>query len=369
MSKRTAKMRLVSIYNCRSGMILGKAVYHENGKMLISNGMELTDRFINRLNEQGVTHLYILDPLTDDIVIDETIPFELRTRTIQMIQTLFKNIHEVKGKRKLSDLIRISDFQKSIQNIISLLQSNKRVVDLLTHIHVKDNYLFSHSFNVMIYTSALAVEKGLPSEKIYEIAVGCLLHDIGKLLLPEEILHKPGRLTNEEFAQIKEHTNIGFELLRKEWDIPLLAAHCAFQHHEKWDGTGYPRGLKGEEIHPYARIMAVGDVFDALTTHRVYRRAMLPHEAMELIFSETNLHFEQGIVELFRKKIAIYPIGVTVKLSTGETGVVVAYNQHCIDRPIIRIFKGESGEDLKSLKEIDLSKELSVMIVECDAIL
>jgi len=362
-------MRLVSIHNCKSGMTLGKAVYHENGKMLIASGIELTERFINRLKEQGITHLYIQDPVTDDISIDETIPFELRTQTIQMIQTVFKNVHEVKGTRKLSDLIKVSDFQKSIQNIVSLLQSNKRVIDLLTHINVKDNYLFSHSLNVMIYSSALAVEKGLPTEKIYEVAVGCLLHDIGKMLLPEEILHKPGKLTDEEFAQIKEHTNIGFELLRKEWDIPLLAAHCAFQHHERWDGTGYPRGLKGEEIHPYARMMAVGDVFDALTTHRVYRRAMLPHEAMELIFSETNHHFEQEMVELFRKKIAIYPIGLTVKLSTGETGVVVGYNQHSIDRPIVRIFKGESGEALKSFEEIDLSEQLSVMIVECDAIL
>lgn len=147
--------------------------------------------------------------------------------------------------------------------------------------------------------------------------MGSLLHDIGKMMIPPEILHKPGRLTDEEFDIIKNHAKYGFDILRKQGDVPLLSAHCALQHHEKWNGGGYPRGLAGEEIHPYARALAVGDVFDALTTHRVYRRAMLPHEAMEIIYADTNSHFEQSVVETFRRTVAIYPVGVTVKLNSG----------------------------------------------------
>ncbi|RXT08974.1 HD-GYP domain-containing protein [Ammoniphilus sp. CFH 90114] len=361
-------MRLVSIVNCESGMVLAKTIYHESGRKLLGEGFELSDKAINRLEEQGITHLYIKDGITDDIFVEDAIPLEVRREAVITIHTHFEAIQDgQKGAIFHSRMIK--DFKRILDLLISEIKGTKSVMNLLSHIQVRDHYVFSHSLNVTLYTLAVATKRGFNDKQLYEIGLGGLLHDIGKMMIPSEILHKPGRLTDEEFDEIKKHSEYGFELLRKQVDIPLLSAHCALQHHEKWNGKGYPRGLAGEQIHPYARTMAVGDVFDALTTHRVYRRAMLPHEAMEIIYADTNTHFEQGVVELFRRTIAIYPVGVTVKLNSGETAVVVGYNEHSPSRPLVRVIKDPAGNPLASHYELDLLKDLSCMIIECDAIL
>lgn len=113
----------------------------------------------------------------------------------------------------------------------------------------------------------------------------------------------------------------------------MLAAHCAYQHHERLDGSGYPRGLKKDKIHKYARLLAVADVFEALTSHRVHRRAMLPHLAIEILYSQSGTHFDQDYVKSFRNTVAIYPIGVSVKLNTGETAIVAGYKANMLTRP------------------------------------
>ncbi|MDF2650507.1 MAG: rpfG 5 [Paenibacillus sp.] len=177
------------------------------------------------------------------------------------------------------------------------------------------------------------------------------------------------QLSEEEFELVKKHSEFGFEILRNQSSVSLLSAHCAFQHHEKLDGSGYPRKLKGNEIHPYAKVMAVADVFDALTSTRSYRKAMLPHEAMEILFVGTHTHFEHNLIQTFQASIASYPIGVSVKLNTGETAVVASYLFHAPGRPIVRVFKDGYGKTLDKPYEIDLSKNLSVMIIECDAIM
>ena len=122
------------------------------------------------------------------------------------------------------------------------------------------------------------------------IGLGSMLHDIGKIAVSKEILLKPGKLTEEEFQVIKTHTTEGFEMLRNSYSVPLLVAHCAFQHHERLDGSGYPRGIKSKDIHDYAKVIAVADVFDAVTSNRVYRSAMLPHEGLEMLYAGMSVY-------------------------------------------------------------------------------
>jgi len=239
----------------------------------------------------------------------------------------------------------------------------------LTSVYVHDNYTFSHSTNVTIYTLAMAMKMGYNDKQLNEIGMGSMLHDIGKVVIPKEILNKPGKLTDEEFALVKEHPTFGFELLRKEHSISLLSAHCAFQHHEKLDGTGYPRGLKGNEIHEYGKVMAIADVFDALTSNRSYRSAMLPHTAMEIIFAGANTHFDANLIRVFQQSVATYPEGVTVKLNTGEEGVVIKYEFSAPARPLVRIIKDPNGKRIEKPYDLDLAKHLNIMITECDAIM
>lgn len=228
--------------------------------------------------------------------------------------------------------------------------------------------MYSHSLNVAIYSCQLALANGLPLKHVEDIGLGAILHDVGKLSIPLEILNKPGKLTEEEYEQVKLHSSVGFDILSKIHEIPLLVSHCALQHHERVDGKGYPRGLIGDEINIYSKIISVADVFDAVTSHRSYRAPFLPHKAMELLYSGSGTQFESKQVQLFKGGIAIYPEGITVKLSEWE-GIVSKYNYDAIGRPVVRIIKDEENQEIKPY-EIDLAsfENLSIEII-ADALL
>lgn len=361
-------MRLISIRKCRPGDTLARSIYTETGMVLIGAGVELTDRMLTRLKAKNITSLYIQDKRTDDIFIEGVISEETRREAMSIIHETFSAVNEF--PQKWQQVFSDRSFGRQLRQIMAAVADEMKgcrsAMNLMADACAFDNYIFTHSFNVALYSSALAMKSGFSEKEIMEIGIGGMLHDIGKMNVPDEILKKPGRLTQEEFELMKKHTEIGFELLRRQDEIPLLAAHCAYQHHERWDGSGYPRQLKGEEIHPYARLMAVADVFDALTTHRIYREPMLPHEAMEVLYSGADRLFDQKYVLALRDTIALYPLGLSVTLNTGEAGVVVDANQGLPSRPIIRILADENGNQLDEPYEYDLSKRLHLMIVACD---
>lgn len=363
-------MRLVSISNCGAGMVIGKPIFTDSGNVLIGVGVSLTQRMIDSLSARNVKMVYIKDRDTEDLLIRDDIPLELRIEAMNTITDTFNVMRSSNQKwQKITDNINAEKLLKVFKALISEIRGAKNVINLLTNVQVHDNYIFAHSTNVTIYTLAMAVKLGFDDKKLSEIGIGGMLHDIGKTMVPLEILNKQTKLTDQEFDLIKKHTEYGFESLRNQSSISLLSAHCAFQHHEKMDGSGYPRKLKGDEIHPYAKIMAVADVFDALTAHRAYRKAMLPHEAMEIIYAGANTHFEADLINTFQKSVASYPVGITVKLNTGETAVVADYKFHSPGRPVVRVLKDPYGQPLPSPYEIDLSRNLSIMITNCDAIM
>lgn len=356
--------------NCEPGMEIAKPLYTDFGTTLVGVGVRLTQRMIESLMSRNVSLIYIKDKLTEDLIIHDDIPMELRIQATNAIHETFTEMQKVNQKwNKSVDHLNIAKLQSVFKNLLREIQSTKNAMNLLGNVFVHDNYIFSHSVNVTIYSLAMAVKLGYNEKQLSELAIGGIMHDIGKTKLPLEILNKKGKLSEEEFDLVKKHTDFGFEILRNQSSVSLLSAHCAFQHHEKLDGSGYPRGLKGNEIHPYAKVMAVADVFDALTSTRSYRKAMLPHEAMEILFGGTHTHFEHNLIQTFQASIASYPIGVSVKLNTGETAVVASYLFHAPGRPIVRVFKDGYGKTLDKPYEIDLSKNLSIMITECDAIM
>lgn len=332
--------------------------------------MKLTDSIIERLKQKGINTIYIRDEATEDIEIEEAVSQKTRQTAMKVIYQGFSEIiqAEKKWKARLSPSTAAA-FRNVFEMILNDLKKNGKAIGLLSDMYIQDHYVYAHSLNVAIYAAALGLELGYTDKELLELGIGAMLHDIGKLMIPEEILYKPGRLTDDEFATMKQHAEYGFDYLRQQQGIPLLAAHCAFQHHERLDGTGYPRALRGDQIHKYARLLSVCDVFDALTTNRVYRRAMLPHDAMEIIFAGTGTHFEPAIVEAFRKTIAIYPIGLTVTLNTGAVGIVVDYNRNLPSRPVVRVIQHTDGSKAEPYYEVDLSKELNITVVECEAIL
>lgn len=368
-------MRLMALDKSQSGIKLGKSIYNENGKVLLAKGTELTDGLKERLMKLNISTVYIEDEASEGIKIVESIPIELRLEAANVITEGLSTIAElnsytsnIQGMIKTGRAIR--SFQKIFKDILSCLTENRTALNLLATTRVHDNYVYTHSLNVTIYACQLAIENGLPLKNIEELGFGAMLHDVGKMFILPEVLNKPGKLTNEEYEHVKSHCELGFELLRKIHEVPLTVAHCALQHHERIDGVGYPRGLKEEQIHRYAKILSVADVFDAVTSHRVYRRGMLPHKSLEVLYAGSGTQFESKQIELFKGCIAIYPQGLTVKLNDGRTGIVSNYNFNAVGRPEIRIIRDEDDQEVKPY-EIDLStsEHLTVEIVEADALL
>jgi HD-GYP domain-containing protein (c-di-GMP phosphodiesterase class II) len=357
-------MRLMPIHLCRPGMKLGKSIYNEEGLVLLGVHVELTQSLLNRLLKFGISQIYIEDAHTDDIIVPDMITDETRTKAMSTIRTGFRKMMEDSTKRRgYSNSFLGKDFRNVMTMIMDDLSTNPNAMIMLMDISVTDHYLYQHSLNVCIYATMLGMAYGYSRDELMTLGLGALLHDIGKTRISLEVLMKPGKLTPSEYEEIKKHTEYGYLLLKDEPNIPLLAAHCAFQHHERLDGSGYPRGIRGDEVHEYAQWLGLVDSYDAMTTHRVYRETMLPHQALEILFTGANTLYDHRKVALFRDKVAIYPLGVTVTLNTGETGVVVDINSTFPQRPIVRILQDRDGQDLNIPYEIDLSKNLTAIVV------
>ncbi|UOQ85305.1 HD-GYP domain-containing protein [Gracilibacillus salinarum] len=356
-------MKLIPTKNIRPGFELAKPIYDERGRILVQKEVRLTQSMVHRLQNLGVTYVFIREKDTEDIYVHPPIPDQQRMEAIQQIKETFKSV-EVQGISNQRNYLLEKAANKLnylVTEIAAELGKNEDVIHYLSDLLIIDDYVFSHSLNVSLYTLALAQEKNMKRTELEQLGLGAILHDIGKIILPDEILNKPGKLSDAEFQIVQSHTDYGFEMLRKVPGIPLLVAHCAFQHHERLDGSGYPRGITEAVIHPFARMIGVADVFDAVTSNRVYREAMLPHEGLEILYSGAGTLFDKSLVETFKKTIALYPNGMTVQLSDGSEGVVARQNYQLLERPVVRILK-ENGVKV-SPYDLNLAKVLNVMII------
>lgn len=331
--------------------------------MLLGAGVELTDHLIRRLRDHNIAYLYVADPRTDDLVIPELLSPETRRQSAAQIRTSFRRLMG-ETNRKVNPGLLAKEIKDVLTMIIDDLSGNKDAMIMLMDLSVTDHYLYQHSLNVCIYACMLGMHAGYDRETLTMLGLGALLHDVGKTKIPLEILNKKDPLTPLEWETIKTHTELGFQILKDEPNIPLLSAHCALQHHERLDGSGYPRGLRGGDIHEFAQWIGLIDSYDAMTTQRVYRPTLLPHQALEVLFAGAGTLYNLSMVELFRDKVAPYPLGTTVRLNTGETGVVVDINASSPMRPVIRVLENERGEAMTQPYEVDLTKQLSLMIVD-----
>lgn len=359
-------MRYVRLDESLKEDYLARPIYSEFGTILMKEGTQLTARSIRRLKQLGVTHVYIIDPRLEGMTWSKEwdVSEETRMRALQMIRKAFDGAASGTywQERYPREVQQQSD--AVFEDLLSDIRDNKQRMIMFSHIYIWDRHLYHHCFNVAMFTLALAMRLNYNKEQLKDVMIGGLLHDIGKTLIPKSILDKPGPLDEQEFALVQKHTEYGYEILRNQEFVPHLAAHCAFQHHERLDGSGYPRKLKADEIHPYGKIMAVADVYDAMTSHRVYRDALLPHEALEIISQGSGRLFDETAVSLFRETIAPYPLGMEVALSNGERGVVTDIHPTKPERPVIRVLYGEGGGEVEPY-ERDLARhpELSIKAV------
>jgi len=363
-------MRIVPINSVREGHFLGKTIYDTDGRVLLKQGVLLNGPLIDRIKKLGIQTIYINDEFSDN-VIEEIIKPEIKLRAVKSVKNIFE---QLKGKADIpsaadkigrSTMHKIQDQQMEIMidvssSIVDEVLSNSNTMINLVDIKTADNYTYEHSVNVAVLSLVLGIELGLNRNQLNNLCVGALLHDLGKAFTPREILAKPGRLTDSEFKIIQEHPVKGYEYIKDNPYVNPSVKVIVYEHHEKADGSGYPRGIRDEEIHLLAKILSVVDVYDALTSDRPYRKAVSPNEALELIMGSAGRHFNFDIAEAFVRKVIPYPVGSLVKLSNGDVGVVESVMPNFPLRPTIKIIRQNNIS--VDMETVDLMKESNLVV-------
>jgi HD-GYP domain-containing protein (c-di-GMP phosphodiesterase class II) len=315
-------MKYVHIDTVEPGQYLGKTIFASNGAILLSDGVQLTVYMINTLKRIGVTMVYIKDPNLEDVEIVDLVSEETKRAVMQRMGETFESIRS--GKEFTTKAINVS-----IDTLLDEIMKNKDVLVQLSDIRTKDNEMYVHATNVCMMSVLIGINMGLNQSQLKDLAIGALLHDIGKVEL----------ITDDEAEDLKKHhTWRGFELLKNKREYSLLIAHVAFQHHETPDGEGLPRKLTGDQIHLYAKIVAVANTYDNLLFNPKSGARMLPHEACEQMMALAGTKLDRDVLIHFLKTVSVYPTGVSVKLSTKETGVVVGQHRGLPGRPVVRVF-------------------------------
>nr|WP_152945113.1 HD-GYP domain-containing protein [Desulfofundulus thermobenzoicus] len=342
-------------------MKVWRSIYNSRGRLLVAAGTVLGRGYIRRLKAHGVPAVYIDDGLLPGVCVEDVISDDVRVQAMKQVRLLLEE--EPQGAPAGRALIRVQEIAQAVNEIIDELLSRESVVVNLADIRSLDDYTFGHSVNVCVLSLITGITLGYGREELFRLGMGAVLHDIGKVRVPEEILNKPGPLTGEEFEVVKQHTVCGYELLQCLSGVGHAPACVALQHHERHDGQGYPEGLRGDEIHPFARIVAVADVFDALTADRVYRRALPVHEAWEMLAGSGGFLFDFRIVRAFLYNVAAYPVGTVVALSSGEIGVVVETVRGLSRQPRVRVLFDAGGAPVTDGRERHLAGERGITVV------
>ncbi len=333
-------MRFVPTGCIRAGMRLGKTLYNASGEMLLSEGKEIILPYIERLQQLRVNGVYIDDTISEDIEIKSVISDEVRNKAIQGVKNILTHSVSDNPSDKTAAIAKAKEI---VELIMEEILKNSNLMVNMVDLKVFDEYTYYHSVNVAVLSTVVGVAIGMNHKDLFALGLASLLHDIGKVFVDKEIINKPGRLSDNETDDVQKHSELGYTYLRSMFEMPVKASLGILHHHERYDGSGYPKGLKAEQISLFGRIIAVADVFDALVSDRPYRKALLPSDAMEHIMGNGGVIFDPNITRIFSMKVAPYPLGTAVELSNGNIGLVVENYEGFGLRPAIKVI-AEKGK-------------------------
>lgn len=325
-----------------SGMIVAADIYSSNDQLLISKGTKLDDRMITKLRFYNVYGLWVYKRETVEIDIKEESYLEkLRktpefknfnrtyVETVSEIESSFQNVVNGTGYVDIGNLLNQTD------RVLSEGRSGIQIFEMLNGIRDYDDMTFAHSLNVALICNVFAGWLKMSKEETKILTLAGLFHDVGKLMIPREIITKAGKLTKEEYDEVKLHTIKGFQVL-KELNIDTRIKYAALMHHERCDGSGYPNGFLSDQIENFSKIVAIADVYDAMTSNRIYRKAICPFDVVESFEKEGFLKFDPGYLMVFLERIIQCYLHYIVRLSDGREGEVVMINKFALSRPVIR---------------------------------
>lgn len=349
--------RLVRTRQLQPGMKIDQAVVDKSGRNLVQRGSILDNYVIDSLLKMGVMMVYIQSGEETAGDIEKSISPQAR-KQIERLHT------DDRSKVELSDSVKtrvaegiqfiysnteskeLADTTNNIaSNLMNAINSTDAIAVDISALKTSDEYTFKHSVDVATMSMVLAKQQGLSQKQIYEIGVAGLLHDIGKTKIPLDILNKPARLTDEEFAVMKQHPIFGYRMIKGRDEFSNEICMAVLQHHEKMNSKGYPVGFPSDKITQYARILTIADIYDALVTERPYKSAFSQREAVEMIMSMTG-ELDLTAMKSFLESMILYPVDSIVELSNGEKAKVVKNNPHYILRPTVVGIKSGRVYDL-----------------------
>jgi len=294
---------------------------------------------------------------TKPITTTSTLSEELK-RSRKVYSEANKIISNIMHDVRIGKQIEVERIDPVVEKMANSILRNKDALLSLCRIKNKDDYTFLHSVSVGALLISFAHALNFNRDVIKQLGVGGMLHDIGKTKVPNEILNKPGALTEEEFVIMKSHVVHGCSILRKSPGIAQVSFDVASQHHERFDGSGYPLGLKNSEMSVYGQMAAIVDVYDAITADRCYHKGMEPTVAIRKMFEWSKFHFNPKLLRTFIRIVGIYPVGTLVMLESGKIGVVIEQSETDMTRPLVRIIFDAKKNYFIAPKDIDLAKPL-----------
>lgn len=275
-------------------------------------------------------------------------------RAQQAIQSLSEGIDEIFDSVANGGTLDMVKVKKSVEPMIDSISRNPDACIWLARMKQEDQYTYQHSLGASIWAVALGRQLGLPKSDLRSLAIGGLLFDVGKLKVDKELLTSDKPLTDEEFQQVRDHVNLGVEMIQDSGLMNQDVIDMITYHHERHDGSGYPKKLRGDDIPVFARIAAIVDCYDAITSHRSYARAIPPSTAIKMLYEWKDIDFQAELVEEFIQAVGIYPAGTLVELSSGEVAVVVAEYRTRRLRPKVMVLLDADKQPLAAIRTVDL---------------
>ncbi len=330
-------------------MRLGRDVYDAAGRLVLARGTKLTEENISLLGRAGTSQILIIDPRVGDVPVASLFPDELEARAVRALHTLLVRKEGVVEAVSPAELL---DVQTAVHQMVEQLFPVPLGDPDLSNPSLPHGYDYIHPVKVAEISLVLGREVGLDAKQLVHLGLAAMLENIGYLFLPPKLLDEPGPLVDAQ-GHLKRHPEYGVTLLANS-GLDAEVIRAIQEHHERWDGSGYPAGLRGSEISILARIIAIGDVYDSLLSKRPHRDDLKPHEAVQFVLEESGRMFDPDLAAAFARRIPQYPAGLGVRLTSGHVGIVSRPNAGSFGRPVVRVCV-EKGAPVPKPYDIDLS--------------
>ncbi|MCU0848240.1 MAG: HD-GYP domain-containing protein [Spirochaetes bacterium] len=373
-------MKKIPVEDLKPGMIFDKPVYIDSSNMLVPSNSPIKESDIKKLMKWGVAEVETAGmlmkagtpmpagALSDDSekkIIDEYHDLlKRRKRLIEVHSHARGSVNSIYNCIRKDKVFATRELEESVTNIINLLQENNNVFLFLYGLDEGKDYSITHAVNVTFYAIIIGMALKYSRAKLNELGLGTLLIDSGMVKMPVYIVHKQSNLTEQEFNQIKTHPILGYKALRDLGQIKESVANITLQHHEQYDGKGYPRGLKGNDIDEYARISAIADSYEAQISNRSYKKKVYFYHAMRNLLSSGVNKFDPVILRVFLSRMSVYPIGSIVGLNDSSIAIIIGSIPEKPLRPIIKLIFDRDGKRIEDTQIINLIENTSLYILK-----